>query len=428
MLERINPARAISAGDGRRLRVLMTTDTVGGVFTYVVDLCRGLRRHDVEIILVTMGAPLTDAQNAALAALPHVQVCESCYRLEWMEEPWREVDAAGDWLLQLATRYRPDVIHLNGYAHGALPWAAPVLVVGHSCVLSWWRAVKGEDAPAAWHTYRRRVAAGLRSADLIAAPTRAMLAALDRLYGPLAATRVIHNGRAPGPFRADARKRPLVFSAGRMWDEAKNLAALEACQPRLPWPVYVAGPTRPPGGRGESAGHDAGECAGRAPPGAHGVRLLGRLTPEVMAAWLARAAIYAAPARYEPFGLSVLEAALSGCALVLGDIDSLRELWDGAAVFVPPDDPEALGRAICELVAQGPRRMRLVEEAHARALHHTPAHMARSYLGAYEDLLRGHAHPLLPVHRISTDIDRTSYPGSPYGAAIRRAVNNSVYM
>ncbi len=31
------------------------------------------------------------------------------------------------------------------------------------------------------------------------------------------------------------------------------------------------------------------------------------------------------PARYEPFGLSVLEAALSGCALVLGDIPSLRE-------------------------------------------------------------------------------------------------------
>ena len=35
----------------------------------------------------------------------------------------------------LERRLRPDVVHLNGYTHGALPWRAPVLVVGHSCVL-----------------------------------------------------------------------------------------------------------------------------------------------------------------------------------------------------------------------------------------------------------------------------------------------------
>ena len=54
------------------------------------------------------------------------------------------------------------------------------------------------------------------------------------------------------------------------------------------------------------------------------------------------AAIYALPARYEPFRLEVLEAAAPGCALVLGDIASLRELWDGAALFVAPDDDRAL--------------------------------------------------------------------------------------
>ena len=56
---------------------------------------------------------------------------------------------------------------------------------------------------------------------------------------------------------------------------------------------------------------------------------------------MGRAAIYALPARYEPFGLSILEAALSGCALVIGDIPSLREIWADAALFVPSDGHDA---------------------------------------------------------------------------------------
>ena len=74
--------------------------------------------------------------------------------------------------------------------------------------------------------------------------------------------------------------------------------------------------------------------------------LLGRLDERRWPSGWPRAAIYALPARYEPFGLSALEAALSGCALVLGDIPSLREVWGDAAVFVPPDDAGGLRDAL----------------------------------------------------------------------------------
>jgi hypothetical protein len=57
------------------------------------------------------------------------------------------------------------------------------------------------------------------------------------------------------------------------------------------------------------------------------VRCLGPLEASELAGWMHRAAIYALPARYEPFGLSALEAAQAGCALVLGDLSSLREVW-----------------------------------------------------------------------------------------------------
>jgi hypothetical protein len=104
---------------------------------------------------------------------------------------------------------------------------------------------------------------------------------------------------------------------------------------------------------------------------------------------MGRAAIYALPARYEPLGLSVLEAALAGCALVLGDIPSLREVWGGeAAIFVPPNDVDALADAL-ELLRREPvRRARLAVCARARALEYGPARMAASYLAAYSSLLR----------------------------------------
>ena len=62
-------------------------------------------------------------------------------------------------------------------------------------------------------------------------------------------------------------------------------------------------------------------------PACCNARPLGVLAPAELRRKLERAAIFAAPALYEPFGLGILEAAAAGCALVLGDIRfTAREL------------------------------------------------------------------------------------------------------
>ena len=98
---------------------------------------------------------------------------------------------------------------------------------------------------------------------------------------------------------------------------------------------------------------------------------------------MSHASIYALPALYEPFGLSILEAALSGCALVLGDIPSLRENWTGAALFAGD-----LKEALTSLMDDFALRNRLATAARKRALTFTPERMAAGYLAAYPTCAR----------------------------------------
>jgi glycosyltransferase involved in cell wall biosynthesis len=402
-------------------RILMTADTVGGVWTYALELAAGLGQHGVEVAIATMGAPLTPQQREASGQIPNLEVFESCFKLEWMEDAWEDVAKAGEWLLQLEGRLQPDIIHLNGYVHAALPWQAPTLVVGHSCVLSWWEAVKGEAAPASWDRYREEVRRGLQAANLVIAPSAAMLAELKAHYGEIVNVKVISNGRDSGVFFPSVKKE-FVLTAGRLWDEAKNVAALEGIAPQLLWPIYIAGEEKHPEGKTDAMNRNTTQLVKfntgdppqsplkrgtYIPPNSWGARgdrsypssivinrlstsnvhLLGRLYTEELASWYAHASIYALPARYEPFGLSVLEAALSGCALVLGDIASLREIWGDAAVFVPPDDGNATAHAINTLIKDSSLRTALAAKARTRALKFTPQRMVAGYLEAYQDLI-----------------------------------------
>lgn len=358
-------------------RVLMTADAIGGVWTYALELASVLCEQDIEMTLATMGAPLTNAQWREAECIPNLGIFESTYKLEWMHEPWDDVRAAGDCLIDLERSLRPDVVHLNNFAHGALPFSAPKLVAAHSDVLSWWRAVKGEEAPRCWNQYRDVVRTGLCAADLVVAPSTCALTDVIHHYGPLRRTEVIPNGREIS-FRHVVRE-PFIFSSGRLWDEAKNIGTLASIASELAWPVHVAGDTYEPGGKSISF------------PNVH---LLGRLSGLQMAEHFERASIYCLPVRYEPFGLSALEAALAGCALVLGDIPSQREIWRDAAVFVPSNDAHGLCTELQQLIINVPRRRALAERARERALEFTTLRMASSYLAVYSELMEQtrHAH------------------------------------
>lgn len=82
------------------------------------------------------------------------------------------------------------------------------------------------------------------------------------------------------------------------------------------------------------------------------VFLLGRV-PDV-AAWLGRATVLVHPARWEGFGLGVLEAMLAGLPVVATNVSALPELViDGeTGILVPPDDVAELVHAVEQALEQ----------------------------------------------------------------------------
>ncbi|MBC7801069.1 MAG: glycosyltransferase family 4 protein [Gemmatimonadaceae bacterium] len=174
--------------------------------------------------------------------------------------------------------------------------------------------------------------AGLTGADAVIAPSAAHARALRDVYGPLS-VRVVHNGSRGMP--SPAPRVSAVVTAGRLWDAGKAVDWLDRAAPGLAVPVVAAG-----------------SCAG--PDGTvvrfPNLRCLGQLAPDRLATEFASATVYASMARYEPFGLAVLEAAGAGMALVLSDTPGFRELWNDAAIFVDTEAAlrPALQRALAD--------------------------------------------------------------------------------
>ena len=96
------------------------------------------------------------------------------------------------------------------------------------------------------------------------------------------------------------------------------------------------------------------------------------------------------PSLYEPFGMVALEAIAACRPLIASDTGGLREIMAGleGALPVPPNDPQALARAILQLLADPARARRLAESARTHALERFRwEDVARRTLQAYERLV-----------------------------------------
>ena len=354
--------------EDRKMKVLMTTDTVGGVWVYSLELCRVLEQYDVQVHLLALGAWPSPAQQVEVEKMPNVLLYKSDYKLEWMQDPWEDVELSRRWINSIYATVQPDLVHLNNYAHVEEEWASPVISVFHSCVQTWWQAVKGKSAPKEWDHYKEIVKDSLEASDVVVGPTNAILQKAKAAHGFTSETKVIYNGRKISS--ENVQKENIILCMGRMWDEAKNLNLLSQVARNLPWPVYVAGDAVNP--------NTGKKCS------VENVNFLGKLSPEEVQEWMRRASIFVSPTRYEPFGLAILEAAKNRCALVLSDLETLQELWNEAAVFFDPEDETEAETTLVKLI----ENEAFLKELQQKALNRSEAYSAEKMGAAYFDLYK----------------------------------------
>ncbi|WP_267393344.1 MULTISPECIES: glycosyltransferase [unclassified Sphingomonas] len=375
------------------MKLLLTTDAVGGVWQYTTELAHALAAQGVESVVAVLGPSPTADQRATLvghAAAPAavrlrppeqtgrgplapITLIDTGLPLDWMCDSAAPVRAAGLAIAALAADHAVDLVQFNMptlAAAATLP--IPSIAVTHGCVATWWAHARSTPLAADYRWHRALTADGLVAVDRVVAPSAAYAAIVADHYQLARPVLAIHNGRSPlRSFDAAAPMADVALTVGRLWDGVKNAALLDGAAARLPIPFLAAGATRGPHGETIALSH---------------LRELGQLGADAIAAHLARRPIFVSAASFEPFGLAVLEAAQAGCALVLADNPVFRELWDGAATFVALDG-ERWCTAIEALVLDTDRRRALGEAARVRAVRYTPEATATQMLALYREVI-----------------------------------------
>jgi len=361
------------------MHILMTADTVGGVWTYTRELVTQLSRLGLRITLVSFGQIPTPSQTDWMEGLSNVSYHPTAFRLEWMQDAQADLEESAEFLKSIIAESNPDLLHLSQYYYGAIDTPQPRLVVAHSDVVSWWMSVHGSEPPESeWISqYKENVHRGLERADLVVAPSRWMLQQAAKYYGSFRHEAVVHNGRDPKLFVPHLSKENIAVSIGRLWDAGKQACLL--LRDDLPVRTLLIGSEQSPEGVIAAA-----QSRGRLP----GLEMLGPQSEVQLRSLLARAGIYVATSRYEPFGLAPLEAALSRCALLVNDIPTFREIWADDAIYFEQNNSRSLLLTIQELASNPKRRSefagRVLERA--RSLFNSQR-MAEEYLRLYHSLM-----------------------------------------
>ncbi|UOY01224.1 glycosyltransferase family 4 protein [Blastococcus sp. PRF04-17] len=241
-----------------------------------------------------------------------------------------------------------DVFHGTNFVLPPAARAGGVVTVHDLAFLRYPGTVTGDVAH-----YRDLVPRALRRARAVVTVSEAMADEIRAEYAWLTPrVFVAPNGVDPSWARAqpasdeDLRRlgippRYVVF-VGNM-EPRKNLGTLLRAHtaarrqdPRVP-PLVLVGPAGW-GDRWQGAAPDARDAV-----------LAGYLPGDDLQRVVARATAVCMPSRYEGFGLPVLEAMAAGRPVLASDIPAHREIAQGHAILLPPDDTDAWAEALTGL-------------------------------------------------------------------------------
>jgi glycosyltransferase involved in cell wall biosynthesis len=339
---------------------------IGGSERHLLTLLPALAERGVETLFVGLDDPAWDSVDFYGAL--HVPAVR-------LRAP-RDLDPV--LLARLVRSLHADVVHTH-LVHADVYGGVAAKLRGARLV-----STKHNDDPFRTGAFRFVERGLARAADRIVAITDSLRRfTVERVGVPAAKVETIHYGmdELPEPWGANP---PDDVPA-----EAHVLLAIARLTPQKGIDVAVRALAALPDDTvlvvlGEGAERDRLESLARELGVDRRLFLPGRV-PDV-AAWLRRAAVLVHPARWEGFGLAVLEAMLAGLPVVATDVSSLPELVvDGeTGVLVRPDDPAALAAGVARALGAP----QLGKAGRERALgSFSVARMADATVRLYEDIV-----------------------------------------
>lgn len=339
------PASTLPVG-----RLLMTTDLLSGTWEPSLALAHGLAAAGIRITLAVSGPPPDEEQCAEARTIAGLCLEHRAGRLEWMADSLEDVAGAGEWLLALAARDQVDLVHTHLYGAAALPFAVPVVLA----------AAPPPQQHRALPALMRR---GLDHAALV----------VSAGHGTQPGAPPIPHGLDADQPEPEAARDDLILTAGRLWHPAHGIDLLDLVAPQIGTRLAAIGSLQGPDRL---------------------IRRLRHITPLGSLGRAQRLRRYRSATLFAgEDAFAALEAAASGCALVLANVPGLRAQWQDAACFVPPDNATAWRDALNRLSADSGQRADLAMAARIRARRHGAAAMVAGWLEAYRQAFDGAASP-----------------------------------
>jgi glycogen(starch) synthase len=374
------------------LHVLITTDTLSGVWSYTRELVTGLVAEGIRVTLVSFGEIPVPSQTKWMENLKGLEYRPTAFGLDWMQEAEQDYKDSCTYLAALVKERNPDLLHFNHPCYGSLNVKTHRVVVAHGDLINWWKAVHGrEPKETQWlRRYCQRISEGLVEADAIVAPSVWMMDSLRDTYivsrsisSLSKRSAVAYHGRNPVMFNPYGKKDGSALALGRAFDPASQLGLLTQHNHSVPISIVASAASTP-------MPHLPIRTDVKFADEKTAISMKGQQTEDQMRALYSRSSIYVATARYDPFGTAGIEAALSRCAILANDTPLFREMWGESAVFFRTNSASSLASEIRRLSEDRELRRSYANRAFHRAHEcFTSKRMVDQYVALYDGVLTG---------------------------------------
>lgn len=356
-----------------KFKLLMTTNVKNEIWDYSVILAGALLKQiDAEILMLSFGGEPTINQKAEAESL-NVKFLFSDF------SPAIFNDSEAKSLFESTVKeFNPHILHLNDCYINS-DFKKPGIFTFHNDLLNKKLCNFGINNINNYNyqdnnflKQKELINKSLNNADIIITQSRVPAEYLIKTYDLQKKIKIVYNGIDYKPY-SGMRENINLLAHGNLSDRSKNISLLLNMAYKLPDNIKL-------------------KIIGDFPPERRlprNVEFLNNLSGEELMNVYKTSSIYIAASSYESNGISSMQAAFSGCAVLAADIPVFKELWGDCACMFEKENLNSLMKTVNNLAENRNLLEITSRNCQAKALSvYNSKRMASEYINLYKNILR----------------------------------------